>query len=241
MIEISSMEIAFSGISLFTFHLLKQNACSPTPPNLPSGHSSHHLIQGSPGAFDVLMLSTVWAIKMQRCHCLQVIQKHPFLSPGWGRPGSSACPLAARFLYLLCGLGGCVVSWDPFLEPGSGQAVSCPGKQLRSTSGDLSGDGARRAGPALPGWWQCLCLSPFPIPPVEGSSGVELPSMRRDGWQLLCLQHHQCWADALHHSRGSSAHCCSTHRPMQSCQSRYDDVPEAARQMNFLNDIHLYF
>lgn len=137
----------------------------------------------------MLMLSTVWAIKMQRCHCLQVIQKHPFLSPGWGRPSSSACPLV---FVPLCGLGVVLCLGNRFLEPGSGQAVSCPGKQLRSTSGDLSGDGALQA---VPGWGQCLCLSPFPR--VEGSSGVELLSMGREGWQLLLLQHQQCWAEAV--------------------------------------------
>lgn len=87
MIEISSMEIAFPGISLFTFHLFQQNACSPTATNLTLGHSSaHHLIQGSAGAFDVLMLSTMWAIKMQRCHCLQVIPKHHSFHLAWAEP-----------------------------------------------------------------------------------------------------------------------------------------------------------
>lgn len=209
MIEISSMEIAFSGISLFAFHLLKQNACSPTPPNLPSGHSSpHHLIQGSPGAFDVLMLSTVWAIKMQRCHCLQVIQKHPFLSPGWGRPGSSACPLAARFLYLLCGLGGCVVSWDPFLEPGSGQAVSCPGKQLRSTSGDLSGDGARRAGPALQAGGNAFVSPHFPFPLSRAGLGWSCPP-----WEGM---------------DGSSSACSTTSAGLMPCTTPEAVLPTAA-------------
>lgn len=61
---------------------------------------------------------------------------------------------------------------NPFLESGSGQAVSCPAEQLRSASGGLSGDGAQEA---VPGWWQCLC-------PDLGSFGVELLSKGRDGW-----------------------------------------------------------
>lgn len=49
-------------------------------------------------------------------------------------------------------------------------------------------------------------LSPdFPFSRVVGSSGVEPPSLGRDGWQPLCLQSHWC------HPRAGSARCRSTH------------------------------
>lgn len=152
-----------------------------------------------------------------------------------GQTEQFSLSLAARFLYLLCGLG--VVYWESFL-----------GARLR-TGWVLSRKTAQKYQWRLErGWGSAgsarLLAMPLSLPishsPVSRQfwGGAALHGKR---WMAAPLQCHQSWADALHHPRGSSAHYCSTHRSTQGCQSQYDYVPEAARQMNFLDGIHLYF
>lgn len=175
----------------------------------------------------------MWVI----CHCLFDWEENLTCFPSAALVTFFCCRFlsyfhakVAWFLYLLCGLGVGLCLGNPFLESGSGQAASCPAKQLRSTSGGLSGnrDGAREAVPALPGWWQRLCLLISRSPVSWAVLGWSRPP-----WEGMDGSHSACKATG------------ATQEPVLPAAAALTcvalNVPGAARQMNLLCGIHLYF